>query len=116
VRVPHVGAQPPEAGRPMNDDDYESYALQLRTEIHEGEILLGHLRRMNKERHEGVDQGDVNALLADIDYLKRELSSLNIVMTAKANEVDLPEVDEPPSTARVRGRLRETAERVGALI
>jgi hypothetical protein len=96
--------------------EYEPYVLQLRDEIHSGEILLAHLRRMNKEKHEGIDQGDVNSLLADIDYLKRELSALTVAMTAKANAIVLPLVEEPGETKTVRRRMAETALRVEARI
>ena len=87
--------------------DYESYALQLRTEIRDGETLLASLQHMKRRGEAG--QGDVNEVRADLEYLRRELNALSITMTAKAYSVELPLVEEPEATRYARERLRNAA-------
>ena len=84
---------------------FEAYALQSRTEIREAEMHKAHLQHLKREPDSGITQADVNDVQADIEYMRRELMALNIVMQAKANGIELPLVDEPEATRRVRARL-----------
>lgn len=95
------------SGRPTTG--YESYALQLRTEIRDGEFHKAHLQKEKKKPGSKITQAEVNEVHADLEYLRRELNALSITMTARANGVELPLVEEPDATRLARERLRNAA-------
>ena len=79
-------------------------AYQLATELRDGEVLLAHTKHLRDKKE--ASQEDVNAVVADLEYLRRTLRITLDRAEAIIKSVELPEAEISPMLASVRARLK----------
>lgn len=89
--------------------DLLDQATQLAMELLDGEVLLAQMQHQ-KKKGEGTTQEDVNAVVKDLEFLRRTLRITVDRAEAITAGVVLPEAVESSTLAEVRARLRRKVQ------